>query len=299
MMSIGLTGWDLASLAFKACVYAAVFAGAGGVLFLAACGESLIAADRRRVERLIGAALLLAVLLSGLRIPLLAGALSGEPAGMIDRNMLEMVLQSEEQRAALVRIVGLVLACAALVGTRSGGWQSLAVAGAALAITSFAWTGHSHALPRPNAGILLHSLHLICVAFWLGSLTPLWMIARSDARGARTAAVAVAFGRMAVAVVSALLAAGSGLFLLMLGGWETPRLDGTYASLGLGKIALVAGMLALAAYNKLRLTRRLIARDDGAARVFTFTVGMEMAFAVAVLLVTAALTTVTGPPALE
>lgn len=299
MGAISLSGWDVASLTFKACLYATVLTGAGGVLFLTLCGQALILADRRRIELLIGIGLMLAVVLSGLRIFLLAGSLSGRPADMFDAALLDMVLQSDELRATLVRLGGLVLASAALSVSRARGWQALATVGAALAVTSFAWTGHAHALARLNLAVALQSVHLLCVAFWLGSLLPLWLIARADARGPRTAAAAAVFGRMAVAVVCALLVAGAMLLWSMLGGVAAAQLDSDYARLALGKLALVAAMLGLAAYNKLRLTPRLIGGDASAVRVFSFTVRAELLFAALVLLVTAALTTLTGPPVLE
>jgi copper resistance protein D len=299
MDAFSLSGWDGASVALKACLYAAVFTGAGGVLFLTACGQALILADRRRIERLIGIALLLAVVLSGLRIPLLAGSLSGQPSGMIDAALLDMVLQSDELHATLVRVLGLVLASAALSVSRSPGWQSLATAGAVLAIVAFAWTGHAHVLPRRGPAIALQSLHLGCVAFWLGSLPPLLMIARGDSRGPRTAAAVHAFGRVAVPVVCALLTAGGLSLWLMLSRDVTPGFDNDYARVAMGKIVLVAVMLCLAAYNKLRLTPRLRVGDATAVRVLARTVWAELFFAALVLLTTAALTTLVGPPALE
>jgi putative copper export protein len=299
MDAFSLSGWDGASVALKACLYGTVFAGAGGVLFLTACGQALILADRRRIERLIGIALLLAVVLSGLRIPLLAGSLSGQLSGMFDASLLDMVLQSEERRATLVRVGGLVLASAALSVSRARGWQALATAGAALAVTSFAWAGHAHALPRAPAAIALHALHLLCVAFWLGALLPLWLIARADPRGPRTAAAASTFGRVAVAMVCALLTAGALLLWGMLSSDGTLRVEGDYARLAFGKVALAAAMLSLAAYNKLRLTPRLLEGDATAVRVLARTVWAEVFFAALILLATAALTTLLGPPALE
>jgi copper resistance protein D len=65
------------------------------------------------------------------------------------------------------------------------------------------------------------------------------------------------------------------------------------------KLGLVACLLALAALNKLRLTRRLLTGDSGALRSLRISIRAEMVLAAMILIVTAALTTLTGPPVLE
>jgi putative copper export protein len=65
------------------------------------------------------------------------------------------------------------------------------------------------------------------------------------------------------------------------------------------KLAFVAGLLSLAAFNKLRLTPRLRAGDAGAGRSLRTSIRLEMLLGVMVLAVTATLTTVAGPPALD
>jgi putative copper export protein len=57
--------------------------------------------------------------------------------------------------------------------------------------------------------------------------------------------------------------------------------------------------LALAAVNHLHLTPRLFAYDEGALRALKRSIMAELAVAGCVLVVTAALTTLTGPPALD
>jgi putative copper resistance protein D len=58
-------------------------------------------------------------------------------------------------------------------------------------------------------------------------------------------------------------------------------------------------MLALGSVNKLRLTPRLAVGDHSAARALRRSIAAEMALAAAVFLATAALTTLSGPPAAE
>jgi putative copper export protein len=140
-------------------------------------------------------------------------------------------------------------------------------------------------------------VHLLGVAFWLGALIPLLMVAR-DADLSRIAATARRFGTAALFVVGALLAAGGGLLCLLLSGvselWTDP-----YGRLALTKVLLVSCLLALAALNHLRLTPRLFAYDTGALRALKRSILAELAVAGCVLVVTAAMTTLAGPPALD
>jgi putative copper export protein len=57
--------------------------------------------------------------------------------------------------------------------------------------------------------------------------------------------------------------------------------------------------LGFAAFNKLRLTPRLLAGDARALRNLKSSIRAELALAAGILWVTACLTTLTGPPALE
>jgi putative copper export protein len=72
-----------------------------------------------------------------------------------------------------------------------------------------------------------------------------------------------------------------------------------YGRLVLTKVLLVCCLLALAALNHLRLTPRLFAYDTGALRALKRSILAELAVAGCVLVVTAAMTTLAGPPALD
>jgi putative copper resistance protein D len=65
------------------------------------------------------------------------------------------------------------------------------------------------------------------------------------------------------------------------------------------KLAVVACLLGLAAFNKLRLTPRLAADELGALRSLRRSICAELALGLVILIITAALTTLTGPPALD
>jgi putative copper export protein len=140
-------------------------------------------------------------------------------------------------------------------------------------------------------------VHVLAVAFWLGALGPLAIAARRCHPHA-LGAVAVRFGRIAMTVVGALLAAGAAVLWALLDRFSE-LWTSAYGCLASVKIALVACLLALAAWNKLRLVPRIAAGDRAAVRSLRRSIGAEMLVAGLILLATAALTTLTGPPSMS
>jgi putative copper resistance protein D len=235
-----------------------------------------------------------AIAASAARVLLTAASMASDAAGMLDTRLLAMVWHGGEGRAAALRAGGLLLAMPALARDGRAGW--LAIAGAVLAATSFAWVGHAHAATQAAAP-LLAGIHVLAVAFWLGALGPLAIEARRRAPR-ELGAVAARFGRLAMAVVAALLAAGAAVLWMLLGGLAELWTSG-YGCLACVKIAFVACLLALAAWNKLRLVPRIVAGDPLAVRSLRRAIRAEMLVAGLILLITAALTTLTGPPSMS
>jgi putative copper export protein len=62
-----------------------------------------------------------------------------------------------------------------------------------------------------------------------------------------------------------------------------------------GKLLAVGILLGVAAFNKLHLTPRLAANKEAASR-FRRSLQLEMLLGAIILLITAAFTTITGPP---
>jgi len=289
-MEIG--GWDIAATLAKAVTYAATFGAAGAVFFLFYCRALLRDQQRGLICRLIGILVGVAAVAGILRILLLAGSMSGEFAGMFDRTFASMILGAGEGRATGLRTAGLALMLLAFstnpVLSRS------AILGAIAASTSFAWVGHIHGLVPNTAATLLLSLHLLCAAFWLGALPPLLIIA-AGGNVSQVAAAAARFGKLALRVVALLLAAGASL-LLMLIGHAAQFWASDYGRMMAIKLLAVAALLGAAAWNKLHLTPRLLRGDARAAQMFRRSVLAEMGVGALILLTTAALTTLTGPP---
>jgi putative copper export protein len=114
----------------------------------------------------------------------------------------------------------------------------------------------------------------------------------------KIAAAAARFGATAVFVVVAMIAAAATLLWLLLGGYGN-LVDSSYGRIAALKLMFVAGLLCLAAFNKLRLTPRLLDGDAGAVRALQTSIRFELLMAALILTVTAALTTLAGPPVLE
>jgi putative copper resistance protein D len=290
MVEIG--GWDIAAALAKAVTYAATFGAAGAVLFLFYCRTLLRDRQRTLIRRLIGMLVGVAAAAGILRILLLAGSMSGQFAGMFDAAFTRMILGAGEGRATGLRMAGLALMLFAFstkpVLSRS------AILGAIAASTSFAGVGHIHGLVPNTAATLLLCLHLLCAAFWLGALPPLLIIA-VDADVSQVAAAAARFGKLALRVVALLLAAGASL-LVMLIGHAAQFWGSDYGRMMAIKLLAVAALLGAAAWNKLHLTPRLLKGDARAAEMFRRSVLVEMGVGALILLTTAALTTLTGPP---
>jgi copper resistance protein D len=286
--------WDGAAVLVKAALYAATLGAAGGVFFLAYTRSLLEPADRLAIARPLCILVAVAIAASAARVLLTAASIASDAAGMLDARLLAMVWHGGEGRAAALRAGGLLLAVPALVRPGRGRW--LAIAGATVAATSFAWVGHGRAAAQAVTPLLL-GVHVLAAAFWLGALGPLAIEARRR-EPRELGAVAARFGRIAMAVVGALLAAGAAVLWILLGSFSGLWTSG-YGRLACVKIALVACLLALAAGNKLRLVPRIVAGDPLAVRSLRRSIRAELLVAGVILLITAALTTLAGPPSMS
>jgi putative copper resistance protein D len=287
-----LGGWDAAAVCAKAVTYAATFGAAGAIFFLIYAGSLLQQPQLARIRRLIGILLVAAALASCARILLSAAAMSGEAAGMLDTGFARMILGAGEGRALAVRFAGLSLAALALLPRPS--LRTPAFIGAALATISFAFVGHMQRLLPNLVPCLLLCIHLLCAAFWLGALAPLWIAAR-DGSCSQLAALASRFGKIALGAVLLLLCAGASLLWTLIGS-AAPFWSSGYGRMMAVKLLFVAALLSVAAVNKLYLTPRLLNGHAQAVTHFKRNVQVEVIIGALVLLITATFTTVAGPP---
>lgn len=165
--------------------------------------------------------------------------------------------------------------------------------GAIGGILSFLMTGHAATaepvwLTGPAVGI-----HLIGAAYWLGALFPLYDAAR-NCDAATAGGVIVAFSYRALGFVAAIVASGIVISWIQLASPEA-LLSTTYGLRLIVKIGLFGALLALAAYNKLILTPRILS-DSGEAMAQLRQV-IRIEYLLIVLVLGAAVTlTLTEPP---
>jgi putative copper export protein len=207
--------------------------------------------------------------------------------GVVDPAMQAMTLRSSEGAAFGLRMVGLVLIA---VGLRRGA-LAVGITGAILATAAFTLTGHTSVTPyRPAAAALL-TLHLLVVAFWLGSLWPLYLVAGRETPH-RAAHVIDAFSRLSAWVVPVILLAGVGLTVLLVPSWAVFKQP--YGQLLLAKVALFAVLMVLATLNRWTFGP---ACAKGRTRAFKQAVAIEYALICIVLAITATMTTFYSPEA--
>ena len=132
---------------------------------------------------------------------------------------------------------------------------ALACAGVAMALQA----GHSHsvAMGGPLWLIVSATLHVLAAGAWLGALPALAIVVAGQDVGVAQAA-SIRFSRFAMACVAALLLTAAGEFWALVEG--LPGLVGTaYGWMIVAKMAGFAGLVALAARNRFRLTPALAA----------------------------------------
>ena len=288
-----LDGWAVANIFAKWLLYGAAFAAVGSALFAIIFGARAAAlAPRLRTGVIAGSAL--AALATGLQLMLQAGLLSGSGLmGMADPEMLELLWQTPAGDAAALRWTGLgVLALSALLPRLA--FISGGAIGAVAVCASFTLVGHASSIP---GGLLagLITVHLLAGAFWAGAFWPLRAAALGATPQPEAAELADRFGKLALWVVIGLIAAGAISAYLLTGGLS-PLLTSAYGWALLAKVALVGGIMLLAALNKLRLTPDMLAARPGAPAALARSINAEVILFGAVLLATATLTSVMTLP---
>lgn len=281
----------LISILVKTLAYAATLIAAGSALVLIGL-RSLPTAETRALRRIAIIAALVAAIDTSLRLPVRASFLMGGTwDGAFDPGILLMVTQSPLGASVLVRLIGLALILALFFAARWGRWA--AALGALMASASFALRGHALGEPQMILAILI-TVHILGLAFWLGVFAPLYRLSKEGSL-AEAGAVAEEFGTKATWVVGLLVLAGA-LTLWLLGAITPLALASPYGQFFLTKLALFIAVMGFAAANKVRLGPALAARAPGAGTRMRRSLALEAGLILAILLTTAALTTLSSPP---
>ena len=248
---------------------------------------------------------------------LTAASMSGQPvADVYAQDVLWTVLsETDFGNDWLVRLIlacglaGVSVAFISAQGVKSARLKAAAVILAAAFAGSLAWAGHAiggqgiEGLIHPIADIL----HLIAAAVWVGALVPLALLLAMTGQDADTHAVArtatLRFSTLGIVSVATILLTGI-INTWYLSGSIDALTETQYGHLLLIKIALFFAMVGVAAFNRLRLTPRLVENplvenpDAAAARNARRQLGrnavIEAAMGAAIIAIVAALGTL--PP---
>lgn len=244
--------------------------------------------DRSRALR--SAALLsgAAIIFAALRLAIANVQLGGSISSILDAATLSWTWPALAP-SSIALALGAALSLAAWLSR----WTTFGALSAIALATGFALTGHTQAPESPGLVPWGAGLHVLIAAFWIAAPLTLWPHATlSDetvlGRSNR-------FSRLAVALVPVLFLLGLWLAVLLAGSVSALFSSG-YGQLLLLKLGAAATALALGAYNKQIVARKLREAPAEGRRALALTLTFDaLLFATALILVGAA-TTFTGPP---
>ena len=283
-----IDAWATAAILAKALEYGAALLALGGPLFIVTFREA--PKDVLRVARCIAiAATFLCVALLALRFGIRSARISGMGIdGMTDKMMLGLIWDSPLGSAAVMRALGALL----VLAITFGGTVALFVAliGSVLIAVSYTQVGHSLGDPHwVLAGLL--TVHLLAAGFWIAALAPLHRATGLEIGGT----LLHRFGGVASITVPVLVLVGLTFAWLMTGSLADVFAT-AYGWTLLLKVTFFAGLLSLAALNKLRLVPGLAEGNVNAAFKLRHSIKIEGFFILLILIATATLTSVTTPP---
>lgn len=224
-------------------LYLGLFVGVGGVFFASWIARS---ADGTAVAR---AALAIGVVCAIASIGLLGADLLGLPlAALFKPGAWTVAVKTSAGPALLIAGAAMLISGLALRGAGPRALSAIALAGVGL---SLALTGHASSAPPETLTRPAMFLHGVGVAFWIGALVPL--AALVSRQGAVALPVVERFSRLAVPVVGILALTGLALAVIQLQSFAA-LIETKYGLILVTKLALVLALLALAAFNRFRLT---------------------------------------------
>lgn len=283
-----IDAWAIAAILAKALEYGAALLALGGPVFIVTFREA--PEDVLRAARAITlTAAFVCVALLALRFGIRSARISGMGAsGMTDAMMLGLIWESPLGSAAVLRSFGALLVLAIAFGRTVA--SVIALIGSFLIAVSYTQVGHALGDPRwLLAGLL--TIHLLATGFWIAALAPLHQAAKQEFG----AAILHRFGSVASMTVPVLVLVGLTFAWLMIGS-ITGLLSTAYGWTLLIKVTFFAGLLWLAALNKLRLVPGLAKGTTDAAFKLRRSIKIEGFLVLLILIATATLTSVTTPP---
>jgi copper transport protein len=258
---------------FKVVFYVGLFAGAGGSFFLAWLAGGSRGGGRTTITAFLLAGLVATPVLVGLQG---TDALELPLSGLADRTAWATGFGTSFGATAIAAACALLAGLAALQtrGARALSLFAVGATGLALALSGHASSAAPQWLTRP--AVLVHA---ISVAIWIGALAPL---AAAMLREPAPEAVLARFSRAIPWAVAALVVSGAILAVVQVA-QPGALVTTAYGLLLSAKLGLVAALLAVAGWNRFRLTAEVIAGSMKPRRMLVRLIGVEIAIVVAIL----------------
>jgi putative copper export protein len=282
---------DLLLIALRTLALIGLFQASGVVFFLRLFGAWLPVSEVR-IRRLGAAAAVGAVALVMAHRELEVVRMGDGLSALFELRLQRLAWRDGAGLAGELEVLGLIaIACSLL--RRGAPASILAICGAVAATVAAVATGHTSVHPQRLLLTPLLALHLLLVAFWLGSLWPLILCGRHERR-ATVLTVLSGFSGLAGVLVPCLGLAGLSMALILLpspAAWH-----GTYAALLLTKLSIFVLLLLIASWNRWRALPAIAhTPGPGALRALQRSIVFEYALMAAVLAVTATMTTLYSP----
>jgi copper resistance protein D len=260
--------WDAVAVIVRAGYNFAGLSAAGLALFLAGFAHRLDEVPHARAARLLALLAVGGLVLSGLALLVRASQLSGG-GDPFDDIIWTAMLRGRVGDAFGLRALGLVLVLIWAFAPRLG--AVLAPIGAVLIAASYAGMGHSTLYrPRQELAVLV-TVHLLAVAFWIGSLPAL-----IDAAWRNDAGLIRAWSQAAMAAIAFMLATGAALIYLLVGRVDL-LIAAWYGWALIAKLLLVCLVLGFAIRHKLAATPALERGQAGAGERLARSITLELA----------------------
>lgn len=280
---------DTLSVAVRALTFVVLFQAMGAAIFAALFYKKL-AFSMDAVNRLAVGSALFGVPLILIHLSLDAARMTGEMAGVMDVSMQTTAWTSASAVSHGMQTLGLVLIAIAMSRRRCNavlGWI-----GVLCAAGGFLLVGHTSIHPLRVILAPLLVVHLLIVAFWFGSLLPLWIVTKRES--AQTAhSVLHLFSTFATWLVPVLAIAGFAMMLLIASG--IPPLKKPYGALIVAKVVGFAILMLLAALNKWCLAPAIASSNIKSRISLRRSMIAEFSLIVGVLSVTAVMTALFSP----
>ena len=285
------SAWALPTFVNRIVLYASVLLAAGSALLLLLLPwpEAARKTLRRqgRIAAIVAAIAFVAAFAFGG-----ADIVAGGVGALFSGAAWSAAMKSTLALSALLGVPGALLAIFAF--RRSASWALWSSLG--LLIASFLVTGHAATAAPVWLAATNVALHLAGAGFWFAAFAPLRAATRSDVPG-EAGRLMDQFSSRALWLVGALLLSG------LVVSWIQVRSPVNLFTTDYGqrlavKIALVLGVLALAAYNKFRLTPRLLQGAADAPALMARSIRIESVVMLLIVTLAASLTMATPPRAL-